>query len=394
MEVAQQDRTVILGLGGSGSHILAEITGDETLDKVELGVADTDQKALEGIPRIIQIPLGRNWTRQSGCGGNAMLGEKAASASVDDLQQFIQNAALVLVVCGLGGGTGSGAARVVARLTRQLNQMSLFIVSLPFAFEGNWRCHQAEKDLEILRGLSDTVIAIPNDLLFTTLPANTPAAQAFEAANTVLAQGISGLVRMAQSHALLAVDVPALRTLLKGRPSVCTIGVGHGTGPERWQQVIEEFYRCPLIGSPEVLNRADAAVIILVAGQDLAMGEMQTCLSSLQQHFPVNAQIFVGAYADPHCRDEVHLTVLTCRFTPDVAPPAVPGTPATPGLNTGGRRKKKSKSIADTQQIPLPLQEQSLGFFSGSNPTLVNGNGENLDVPTFQRRGINLDLGD
>lgn len=394
--ILETNRVAVIGLGGGGGRIVSELAADETLSKaVDLAVADTDVRTLQSLDRVVHIPLGRDWTRQSGCGGNATMGEKAAAASVEDLKQFVDGAAMVLVVAGLGGGTGSGAARVLARQLRQMNMMSLFMVSLPFSFEGNWRCHQAEKDLEALRRLTDAVLAIPNDLLFSSLPADTPATRAFEVSNTVLAEGLNGLACLTQADALLSVDFTAVRSLLKEQPTLCTLGVGNGSGPDRWQQVVRDFFACPLVGGPDNLAKADAAVLTLIGGAGLSVGEMQTCLAALQQQFPPTARLLVGAFADPRLQDEVQLTGLVCRFGSLAAEAAAelpglagakPQTPATAARRPGKKTAATSREI----QGELPLQEQSLGIFAGSTPTTVNG--ENLDIPTFQRGGIYLDL--
>ncbi len=394
----EAERVAILGLGGGGGKIVAELAAGESLGaNVQLAVADTDRRALEKLGRVIQIPLGVNWTRDDGCGGNATLGEKSAIASTEDLLQFLEGARLTVVVAGLGGGTGSGASRVVARLLRQNHAASLFAVSLPFAFEGNWRCHQAEKDLDALRALTDAVMPIPNDLLFTSLPPDTPAARAFEVANSVLAEGISGLTRLTQAVGILTVDFAALRALLRERPSLCSLGVGHGSGPDRWKDVVREFMACPLIGGPETLDTTDAAVLSLIGGTELSVGEMQSCLSSLQQQFPPHAKILVGASSDPCLQDEVLLTGLICRYRSQpqnvgAAQSGLPGGKSAAGAASGrktGRRKQGAD--ADGRQIELPLLEQALGIFSGSSPTTFDG--ENLDIPTFQRRGVYIDAG-
>ncbi len=388
-------RVAIIGLGGGGGRIAAELAADASLGRtVEIAAADTDRKALDHLQGLIQIPLGPNWTKDSGCGGNSTMGEKAAAASLADLTQFVDNAAMVIVAAGLGGGTGAGAARVLARQLRLMNIPSLFLAGLPFAFEGNWRCHQAEKDLEALRALTDAVLAIPNDLLFSALPADTPATRAFEIANTVLAQGLNGLACIPHADALLSVDFAAVCNLLKDRPGLCSLGVGRGAGPERWHEVIRSFFDCPFVGGPDNLAKADAAVLTLIGGQGLSVGEMQSCLAAIQQRFPPTSRLLVGAFTDERFQDEIRLTGLICRFGAETratgrnrpahelaAKTAGAADPATP------KRAKSGREV----QGELLLQEQALGIFANCPPTTVRG--ENLDIPTFQRRSIQLDPG-
>lgn len=388
----ESNRVVVLGLGGGGGAIVAELARDELLDAaVSLGVADTDQHALERLQGVVQIPLGRDWTGRQGCGGDVTLGEKAATASVEDLRQFLADARLVIVVAGLSGGTGSSAVRVTARLLRQMDLPSLFVVTTPFAFEGNWRATRAEQDLQVLRDLADAVMAIPGDLLFTALPGNTPAARAFETMATILAEGIGGLTRLNQATALLPVDYAAFRALLKEKPALCMLGVGHGAGADRWQLVMRSFCACPLVGGAEALAKADAAVITLIGNADLSVGEMQNCLTALQQQFRAGARVLVGVYTDPRCVNEVRLTGLICRFAGGDSAPLQAAAPPAATPPPGRRSRRKGPTAADQQQGELPLLEQALGIFSGVVPTTIDG--ENWDIPTYQRRGVQLDQG-
>ncbi len=386
-------RIVVLGLGGGGGKIAATLAADPALDSAAmLAVADTDQRALEFLEGIVQIPLGRDWEFQGGCGGSSNKGEKAATVSSNDLRQLVIGAELVIVVAALGAGTGAGAARVMARHLRELKIMGIFVATLPFSFEGNWRCHQAEKDLELLRGISDTVLAIPNDLLFASLPASTAAEQAFDLSNRMLAKGVNGLMRLPQARSILTVDFAALRNLLREKPSLCTLGVGHGTGPDRWQEVVRDFFACPLVGGPENLAKTDAAVLTLIGGEGLSLGEIQACMTSIQQQFPKTTRVQVGAYSDPRMQESVQLTGLLCRFAGEPSiPQAARENAAAAGTVIQGRRSGRKKAGGEGLQGELQLQEQALGIFASSGPTTVDG--ENLDIPTFQRRGIYLDLG-
>lgn len=385
----ETNRVAVIGLGNGGSRVIGELVTNETLgEEVQLAIADTDPRTFESVSGVIQISLGSDWAGSQGCGGDAGLGEKAATASASDLQEFLRGAHLVIVVAGLGKGTGSGAARVIARLLRQTQTMAIFVVTLPFAFEGNYCGERAAKDLHVLRDLVDAVIPIPNDLLFGSMPPDTAAARAFEVVNSVLADGVSGLTRLGRAEAHLPIDFAAVRGLLKDRPSFCALGVGHGAGADRWQEVIRDFLACPFIGGAEALAKADGAILTLTGEAGLSVGEMTTCLSSLQQQCRPGARVMVGVYTDPKMQDEVQLTGLICRFAETRQEADAPPAP-TRTASTG--RKGKKKGANDDRQGELPLLEQALGIFSDSPPTTVGG--ENWDIPTFQRRGVCIDGG-
>ena len=205
--------------------------------------------------------MGGDWTRHDGCGGDVSLGERAASAAVPELREFLAGGRLLIVIAGLGGGTGAGAAKVVAQLVRDAKLTAVLLVTMPFAFEGSWRRTEAEKSLTVLRGLADAIVVVPNDLLFTTLKADTPAQDAFRIADAVLAEGIAGLARLPVAEGLVTADFASVRALLRHRQATCTIGVGQGTGENRWQDAIRTFLEFPLIGGKDTLAQADGAVV-------------------------------------------------------------------------------------------------------------------------------------
>ncbi len=384
-------KIVVLGLGGGGGRIAARTRGEVALGHVVVGAADTDVRALELLEDVAHVPLGQEWVRHEGCGGDLVLGERAASASSAELKQFIGGARLLFVVAGLGGGTGSAAAKVVARLARDTQVTAVFVVTLPFAFEGSWRRRQAEKLIAPLRELVDVVIAVPNDLLFTRLPADTPAQEAFQMADSLLACSVGGLARLTSAHALIPADYASLRALLGHRDATCTLGVGSGTGENRWQDAIDSFLASPLIGGREALAKANAAVITLLVGTDVSIGEINTCLTAFQQQLPNSVQLVVGAYADEALSGEFRMAGLLCEYHDLAATPAPP--PPEDVKPRKRSRKSRGRRAADGPvQGELPLQEQALGVFSGVTPTTVAG--QNLDIPTFQRRGIHLDVGD
>ncbi len=397
MPSAEKERIAILGIGRGGSRIADSLKrlpqGGVT---PEIAVADTDIRTLEALSGIIQIPLGDEWGCRHGCGGDAELGERAAAASAAELRAFIQDAKLLLVIAALGGGTGTGALKVVARLARETDVTAFFIVTLPFVFEGNWRRRQAEAALKPLRDLTEAVVVIQNDALFSTLPADTPAPIAFGMADEMLAQAASGLAAVAKADWMLAADFPAIKALLRQYPGICNLGFGAGYGKNAWQEAMESFLQCPLVGGPETLSNADGAVLTLMTGADLSVGELQNCLSTLQQYFHANARVLVGACTNPSGGDRIQLTGLLCRSqqTPASLAAQPNGEPAktvptTQNAAPASRRQTDPKAAV---QAELPLQEHSLGIFAGTAPTTVRG--ENLDIPTFQRRGIHIDAGD
>jgi len=379
----------ILGLGGAGGRIVNRLHKLLGQQNIRIAAADTDVIALNSLDGAAQVILGSEWPCRTGCGGDVSLGERAASASAAGLLEAMRGSELLLSVVGFGGGTGTGAAKVAARIARGGDITSIFIVTEPFAFEGNWRRQQAADNLAALRNLADAVIVVPNDLLFHNLQADTPAAQAFELSDSVLAEGVAGLSWMVSGNCLLPIDFAAIRTLLKRRSAICTLGVGKAEGKNRWQHAADQFLACPLIGGREKLATADAAVLTVRSGADLSVGEIQSCMSGFQQLFQPQARILVGAYTDVEAGNLLEITGLICHYQKNEFD-ADASAEATPTKRGKGKRGKAAAS--SSRQDELPFQELITGMFSNCTPTTVGG--QNLDVPTFQRRGICLDLND
>jgi len=399
MNESSRELTVI-GLGGGGCRIAATLAELATDSDWQLLAADTDTESLKHLQGVERVALGQEWVKNEGCGGDAVLGERATSASADELKEGLQGSRMVIVTVGLGGGTSSGGVRVLARLLREMEVVSLFVVTLPFAFEGSWKRRAAEKALAPLRVLAEAVIVIPNDLLFAELTADTPAAQAFTMADRMIAEGIQGLARILSTQGLITADFAGLKSILRQRQATCALGVGHGSGDGRWQTAIDNFTKCPFVGSPEAVAEADAAVITLCGGTDLSVGEVQSCLTAFQQYFSEDARVVVGAYTDEKMGEDVQITGLLCCYQKKrtESDDALAQPSPAPARNRGPKAKqrpggaKSSETGGGPVQGELPLQEQSLGVFTGVQPTTVRG--ENLDIPTFQRRGIHPDVGD
>jgi len=388
--VSSRDRVVILGLGGGGVRIVAEIAKLSLTDDMLPVAADSKGEALADLVEVHTVQLGANWTRQEGAGGDVLLGERAAGASLTELRALIEPARFLVIVCGLGGGLGTGGAKIVARIAREAGVNTVFFGTLPFSFEGNWRRQVAADALGELRDLVDPVVVIPNDLLFSVLPADTPLDQAFLRIDSVLAEAIVGMAQLACPGALLPADTASLRTVLRRRNATSSIGVGAASGDGRWRQAFDQLLECPMLGGPEAIRAADVAIVTLTGDAKLSIGEVQACMDGLQQQLPSTARLIVGAYSRSDI-EEFRIAALLCRYQDKPAQPPLPGAVRPQPVASTASRRRKSAAPSQGIQGELPLMEQALGIFAGATPTTVNG--QNLDVPTFQRREILLDTG-
>lgn len=380
----------ILGLGHGGSRVAAgvhEAFGD---DGFQIAAADTDQRALGSLGLPSAIVLGAEWARGQGCGGDVKRGERAA-AGCRKLLEDAFGTALTIVVAGLGGGAGGGTAVVVARLARELGRPAVFLVTMPIAMEGRARRLQAEETLRELRETADTVVAVSNDNLFSTLPPDTPAPLAFATANRVLAETVAIWGRLFLAQPLLPIDLAAIRSLLGTDPVYCQIGAVCGKPEASPDELVEELRRCPFLGGADGMARAESALIGVVGGPTLSMGQLNALMARLDACFSPNARLAKGGGTLPGIQTGPQIIVLTCRREQGGGGPRQLDLFADNPVVSRGKRLP-DPSPGALRQESFDLTEPSLGIFAGCDPTKVGT--ENLDIPTFQRRGIRIDLGE
>ena len=385
---------LLIGAGRAGVRIADTVRANCAFPGLVVVAVDTDLVTL-GEARVDRtLQLGEAWARGEGCGGDIERAERAATASLEELRALLKEARMVFVAAGLGGGVGSTTPRLLARLGRECGVPMVFLVTTPFSFEGSTRSRLAQQALELLRGESEGVIAVPNSLLFARLPPNTAGSRAFDISSTELARALAGLARICSAKGLLTADLAGVKRLV-GRPGcICSVAMGQGQGPSATTDAISAFLASPFIGDVSQLRELDSALLTVLGGDDLSIGAVEECLGQVQAHFPPHAQVMVGAYTDSRLQGQIQLTGLLVRderakagYPPDLPP--------TKGEVPAGRRRPRRGTPGEgtPTQESLPLQEQQLGIFAGSpQPTFHNG--ENLDIPTYQRRNLAVDVGE
>jgi len=329
-------------------------------------------------------------------------GEKAAGASTEALKEFITGADLLIVVITLGGGTGSGAAEVAARQARECKVLSLFLVTMPFSFEGNAKFKNAEKILPGLHKIADAVICIPNDILFETISAHINMLDSFHMADVIIADCVLGMAELMKGQGMIRVDFAHVRQVLEHRDAQCSIGIGKGQGENRIDTAISDLIFSPILGGEENLQKADAIILTLFGGEDLSMQEATSCINKAKELLNPSAEVIVGLSVEPEVSDMIQLTVLCIRYPvipeqgslfTDTFLGSDPVKPAPGVFSRAKPRKGKKNTKQESVQDDLPfVKELSTGTFSAETPTLYKG--ENLDIPTYLRRSINIDAGD
>ena len=286
----------IIGVGGAGTNTTARIF-DEGIVGAEVYAANTDAQHLLVLRVPHKILLGRRVTRGLGAGALPQVGEEAAREAEDDLKKVLADTHICFVTCGLGGGTGTGGAPVVARMAKEMGALTISIATVPFRGEGRMRMENAEWGLDRLRDASDTVIVIPNDKLLDLVPRLSINA-AFKVADEVLMRSIKGLTEVITRPGLVNLDFNDVKTVMKGA-GVAMMGLGESDAPgeERIQEAIDQAINSPLL---EVdISEANGVLVDVIGGTDMTIAEAERAAEEIQTRVGQNARIIWGAAVDP-----------------------------------------------------------------------------------------------
>src|SRR5712692_3247252 len=301
----------VIGLGGGGGNavsrmISAQFTGADFI------VANTDSQALSTSPAPIKVQLGVKLTGGLGAGANPEIGRDAALEDPDQISRLLQGADMVFITAGLGGGTGTGAAPVVASLAKDLGILTVGVVTKPFHFEGRRRMQQAEAGLEALRSIVDTLITIPNQRLFAVVERGTGMQEAFRIADSVLQQAVQGISDLILVPGLINLDFADVRTIMSGM-GIAMMGTGVGHGEHRALDAAQKAVASPLLDDTAIAG-AKGVLINFTGGTDLAIHEVEEAARIVQEAAHDDANIIFGAVIDPHMTDEVRMTVIATGF--------------------------------------------------------------------------------
>src|ERR671935_614391 len=304
-------RIKVIGVGGGGSNAVNRMV-QVGLDGVELVVANTDLQALRTSPAPIKLQIGSKLTKGLGAGADPNVGRQAALEDTDKLIEALDGADMVFVTTGLGGGTGTGAAPVIASLASELGALTIAVVTKPFKFEGRKRQLQAEQGLEELRDCVDTVITIPNERLLATIARTTSLNDAFTSADDVLRQAIQGISDLILVPGLINLDFADVKTIISGM-GMAMMGTGVAEGPDRALEAARKAISSPLLEGASV-NGARGVIINVTGGPDLSLAEVNEASSIVQEAADEDANIIFGAVVDPVLKGKVKITVIATGF--------------------------------------------------------------------------------
>ena len=395
-------RIKVIGVGGGGSNAVNRMVL-AGLDGVEFMVANTDRQALRVNAAPTKLQLGGKLTKGLGAGADPNVGRQAALEDTDSILQALDGADMIFVTTGLGGGTGTGAAPVIASLASELGALTIAVVTKPFKFEGKKRQIQAERGLEALKDCVDTIITIPNERLLAIIDRNTPLTEAFATADDVLRQAIQGISDLILVPGLINLDFADVKTIMSGM-GLAMMGTGIAEGPERAMEAARKAISSPLLEGASV-NGARGVIINVTGGPDLSLVEVSEASSIVQEAADEDANIIFGAVVDPALKGKVKITVIATGFGAQASTrlPAAPGVTPT-DLSAYGDAAR----IRAEQPPPVPVQAPVINVIStGRRPALelpfaANGGApaapaqeavepdldlhSGFDVPAFLRR--------
>ena len=280
---------------------------------VDFVVANTDLQALRASPAAVKLQLGARLTAGLGAGSDPEIGKNAALEDRERIQKVLEGADMVFVTAGLGGGTGTGSAPVVAAVAKELGILTVAVVTKPFAFEGRKRALQAEAGMAELRAVVDTLIAIPNQRLLAVVDRGTPLLEAFKVADTVLLQAVQGISDLILVPGLINLDFADVRTIMSGM-GMALMGAGVGRGEHRAIDAAQKAVASPLLDDTSI-EGAKGILINFTGGSDLSIHEVEEAARIVQEAAHEEANIIFGAVIDPTLEDEVRITVIATGFT-------------------------------------------------------------------------------
>ena len=344
----------VVGVGGGGNNAVNRMI-DAGVKGVDFLVFNTDRQALKNSNAETKVQLGEKITKGLGAGANPEIGAQAAEESLDEIREALDGADMVFITAGMGGGTGTGAAPVIADVAKELGLLTVGVVTKPFTFEGRKRAKSAEIGINALKGKVDTLVIIPNDRLLSIADKKTSFSQAFEMADDILKQGIQGISDLISVPNLINLDFADVKTIMYDK-GVAHMGIGRASGDDRATEAARLAINSPLLETS--IEGAKSVLLNITAGSDLGIFEVNEAADLIRDCVSEDANIIFGAGIDESLKDEVKITVIATEFD----------------QYKDDKKDKKDKKIENTQKSPIESLENDD----------EEDNGE-LKIPSFLR---------
>jgi cell division protein FtsZ len=400
-------RIKVVGVGGAGGNAIRTMIEAQVSD-VEFVVANTDIQAITANPAEVKIQLGRGLTKGLGAGANPEIGKKAAMEDIQLIQEHLQGADMVFVTAGMGGGTGTGAAPVIAQVARDLGALTVGVVTRPFVFEGRRRMRQAEMGLEELSNHVDTLITIPNQKLLALDDPSMTLTDAFHKADEVLVNAVQGISDLIQQNGVVNVDFADVKAIMSNM-GMALMGIGYGRGDRRAMDAANGAINSPLLDNMSVQG-ATGILINFMGGPDMRLSEVNEAATMIMDAANEDANIIFGAVINPDMRDMIKVTVIATGFgrievaaepkvaqvarnilTPQaMARPQAPAQQYIPPVQSQPvvRHQERAAAVGgdrrSTSQPPQPAAVRPRASVPAPSVSLRE---EEWDIPTFLRNG-------
>ena len=307
----QAARIKVVGVGGGGGNALSFMISEGGINGVEFIAVNTDAQALLSNKATVKIQIGENLTKGLGSGGDPEIGRQAAEESKEKLKEDLSGADMIFLACGEGGGTGTGAAPVIAEIAKESGALTIAVVTKPFEFEGSKRKFSADEGIMRLKEKVDTLIVVPNQRILNIIDKKTPILDAFKKIDEVLHQGVKGIAELITTPGLINVDFADIRSIMQGS-GTALMGVGIGSGDKRAIAAIKQAISSPLLDIS--IEGAKGVLFNVVGGQDLTMSEVDEAASVIAKSVDPDADIIFGAVIDDKMMDQIKVTIIATKF--------------------------------------------------------------------------------
>jgi len=361
----------VIGVGGGGGNAIEHMVS-RSIEGVEFVVANTDSQALRNSSAETTIQIGKLTTKGLGAGANPQVGREAAIEDKEIIKEALNGADMVFIAAGMGGGTGTGAAPIVAEIAKEMGILTVAVVTKPFSFEGKKRLNYAEQGITMLEEHVDSLITIPNDKLLKVLGKGTGLLKAFEEANDVLLGAVQGIAELITRPGLINVDFADVKTVM-AEMGTAMMGTGVAVGEDRAEEAAELAISSPLLEDVDLAG-ARGILVNITAGMDISIDEFETVGNAVKDFASENATVVVGAVIDPEMTEELRVTVVATGIGGEVQPDIKLVKP------------EEVKVSAPVHHEPAISDEPMAAAANGQSATGTNGGLDYLDIPAFLRK--------
>lgn len=377
----------VIGVGGGGCNAVNRMI-ESDLQGVSFLAINTDKQALLGSKAEAKLQIGEKLTKGLGAGANPEIGQKAAEENIEDLSKFMAGADMVFITAGMGGGTGTGAAPIIAKAAKDLGILTVGVVTKPFTFEGKKRKDHAELGIKFLKKYVDSLVIVPNDRLLQIADKNTTMVEAFNMADEVLKQGVQGISDLISKPGFINLDFADVKTVMSDR-GVAHMGIGRAKGEDRVKEAVRMAVESPLLETN--IAGAKAVLLNVTGGYDMGMMEVNDAATHIQEAADKDAIVIFGTAIDEEMKDEIIVTVIATGFEDRPKASAVPNFPNNIVTSYPGSEDVAAAAVGESSAEAAPVEAPVVAEPKKEEENRGDdlfGKGPTFEIPDFLK-GIN-----